>query len=261
MLSATPGDTWTEYIPVFVANGFFKNRTQFIREHVVYSHAMKFPKIERYLGEKKLERLRDAILVDMDFHRATVQHHEDVYVQFDMAQYREITKNRWDVWKNEPIENAGGLCYALRKCVNLDESRLRTVLEIAEKHPRMILFYSFDYELEALKELAWPPNTVLTEWNGHKHEPIPGTERWVYLVNYSAGAEGWNCTQTNTILFYSQHYSYKVMVQASGRIDRLNTPYHDLFYYHLKSRSGIDIAIGRALKEKKTFNENRFVKW
>lgn len=261
LLSATPGDTWSEYIPVFVANGFYKNRTQFIRDHVVYSHAAKFPKIDRYLGEQKLERLRDSILIDMDFKRATVQHHEDVYVQYDAAQYREITRNRWDIWKNEPIENAGGLCYALRKCVNLDVSRQRMVLEIAEKHPKMILFYSFDYELEALKGLGWLPGTVLAEWNGHRHEPIPNSERWVYLVNYSAGAEGWNCTKTDTILFYSQHYSYKVMVQASGRIDRLNTPYHDLYYYHLKSRSGIDIAIGRALKEKRTFNESRFVKW
>lgn len=261
LLSATPGDTWSEYIPVFVANGFYKNRTQFIRDHVVYSHTAKFPKIDRYLGEQKLERLRDSILIDMDFKRATVQHHEDVYVQYDAAQYREITRNRWDVWKNEPIENAGSLCYALRKCVNLDTSRQKMVLEIAEKHPKMILFYSFDYELEALKGLGWLPGTVLAEWNGHKHEPIPGSERWVYLVNYSAGAEGWNCTETDTILFYSQHYSYKVMVQASGRIDRLNTPYHDLYYYHLKSRSGIDIAIGRALKEKRTFNESRFVKW
>lgn len=261
LLSATPGDAWSEYIPVFVANGFYKNRTQFIREHVVYSHAAKFPKIDRYLGEQKLERLRDSILVDMDFKRSTAQHHEDVYVQYDMAQYREIMRNRWDIWKNEPIGNAGGLCYALRKCVNLDDSRQRMALEIAENHPKIILFYSFDYELEALKRLGWLPGTVLAEWNGHKHEPIPNSERWVYLVNYSAGAEGWNCTKTDTILFYSQHYSYKVMVQASGRIDRLNTPYHDLYYYHLKSRSGIDIAIGRALKEKKTFNESRFVKW
>lgn len=261
LLSATPGDSWSEYIPVFVANGFYKNRTQFIREHVIYSHAAKFPKIERYLGEGTLEALRGAILVDMDFHRPTVQHHEDIFVSYDAGLYREILRRRWDVWKDEPIENAGGLCYCLRKAVNLDESRQRAALEIVEKHPRMILFYSFDYELEALKAIGWPPGTALAEWNGHRHEPVPEGEKWVYLVNYAAGAEGWNCTKTDTIVFYSQHYSYKVTTQASGRIDRLNTPYRDLYYYHLKSRSGIDIAISRALREKKTFNESRFIKW
>lgn len=261
LLSATPGDTWSDYIPVFIANGFYKNRTEFKREHIVYSQFSKFPKIERYLGERHLRKLRDSLLVDMDFKRQTKAHHEDVYVRYDAALYRDVMRSRWDPWKQEPIENAGGLCYCLRKAVNTDVSRQTMALEIAEKHPRMILFYSFDYELEILKGLAWPEGTAVAEWNGHRHEPIPKANRWVYLVNYGAGSEGWNCTLTDTMLFYSQNYSYKVMAQASGRIDRLNTPYHDLYYYHLKSRSGIDLAISRALEDKKTFNESRFVKW
>ena len=51
------------------------------------------------------------------------------------------------------------------------------------------------------------------------------------------------------------------MAQAAGRIDRLNSPYRDLYYYHLKSRSGIDIAISKALGQKKQFNERKFVNW
>ena len=261
LLSATPGDTWSEYIPLFIANGFYKNRSQFVREHVIFAHALKFPKVDHYIGEGKLEALRDSILIDMDFVRPTVQHHEDIFVEFDSSEYRDILRRRWDIWRDEPIENAGGLCYALRKSVNQNPSRQQAILEIVEKHPKAIIFYSFDYELEILKKLGYPKGTKVAEWNGHKHEPIPSGDKWVYLVNYSAGAEGWNCTETDTIIFYSQNYSYKVLVQASGRIDRLNTPYHDLYYYHLKSRSGIDVAIGRALKSKQNFNENRFVKW
>lgn len=261
LLSATPGDTWSDYIPLFIANGFYKNRSQFSRDHIIYSHFTKFPKIDRYVGEGKLEKLRDSILIDMDFKRPTEAHHEDVYVQYDVSLYKDLMRSRWDIWKNEPIENAGGLCYCLRRVVNQDESRQRMVLEIAENHPRMIIFYNFDYELEILQSLGWAAGTEMAEWNGHKHEPIPDSEKWVYFVNYGAGSEGWNCIQTDTILFYSQNYSYKVMVQASGRIDRLNTPFHDLYFYHLKSRSGIDLAISRALSDKKTFNENRFVKW
>lgn len=228
LLSATPGDNWSDYIPLFIANGFYRNRTQFTREHIVYSHAAKFPKIERYLGERRLERLRDSILIDMDFKRPTQAHHEDVYVQYDISLYKELMRSRWDIWKNEPIENAGELCYCLRRAVNQDESRQRMVLEIAEQHPKIIIFYSFDYELEILKSLSWTEGTAMAEWNGHRHEPIPKANRWVYFVNYGAGSEGWNCIETDTILFYSQNYSYKVMVQASGRIDRLNTPFHDL---------------------------------
>lgn len=262
LLSASPGDTWTDYIPVFVANGFYKNKTEFLREHVIYSRFSKYPKIDRYIGTGKLIRLRNSILVDMDFHRETIAHHEDIYVDYDIPKYKEVMKNRWDPYKNEPIINASGLCYILRRIVNSDESRQVALMEIMEKTPRAIIFYSFDYELEILHNLFEPYKDIkVAEWNGHNHQPIPESKRWVYLVNYAAGAEGWNCIKTDTIIFYSQHYSYKILLQAAGRIDRLNTPYKDLYYYHLKSRSSIDLAISRALKEKKQFNESRWVKW
>lgn len=261
ILSATAGDTWSDYIPVFIANGFYKNRSEFIREHVVYSRFSKFPKIDRYLGTGKLLKLRDHILIDMDFDRPTTQHHEDVYCEYDIPKYKEAMRTRWDPYKNEPIQQASGLCYVLRRIVNEDESRQVAVCEIFEKHPRIIIFYNFDYELELLKGIHYGDDVKVAEWNGHAHEPIPDSDSWVYLVQYTAGAEGWNSIKTDTIVFFSQNYSYKVMQQASGRIDRLNTPFRDLYYYHLKSRASIDLAIGKALREKKQFNESRWVKW
>ena len=135
------------------------------------------------------------------------------------------------------------------------------MIELAEKHPRMIVFYNFDYELDILKHIYYGEDVEIAEWNGHAHQPVPTSEKWIYLVQYNAGAEAWNCITTDTIVFYSQNYSYKIMAQASGRIDRLNTPYIDLHYYHLKSRSGIDLAISRALKDKKKFNERKFTNW
>lgn len=261
LLSATPGDTWSDYIPVFIANGFYKNKTEFVREHIVYSRFSKFPKVDRYIGAGRLIRLRNEILVDMDFKRKTISHHEDVYVRYDIAAYKDTMKNRWDIYKNEPIPNASRLCYILRKIVNSDDSRIVALMEILEKSPRAIIFYNFDYELEILKNIAYGEDVEVAEWNGHKHQPVPDGKRWVYLVQYTSGAEGWNCIKTNTIIFFSQNYSYKIMQQSAGRIDRLNTPYMDLYYYHLKTRSGIDLAISKALREKKQFNAERFVKW
>lgn len=260
LLSATPGDTWQDYIPVFIANGFYRNKTEFTQEHIIWKRFSKFPQIDRYINTGRLIRLRNSILVNMEFDRKTVSHHEDVYVNYDISKYKDITRNRWDIWEDKPIENAAGLCYALRKIVNIDSSRQVSLMEIVEKHPKAIIFYNFDYELDILKGLYYGENVEIAEWNGHKHQPIPESDKWIYLVQYNAGAEGWNCIKTDTIIFYSQNYSYKVMVQSSGRIDRLNTPFTDLYYYHLKSRSGIDLAISRALKSKKKFNETRFVK-
>lgn len=261
LLSATPGDTWSDYIPVFIANGFYRNKSEFTREHVVYSRFTKYPKIDRYLNTGRLIRLRNDILIDMDFKRETIQHHEDISVSYDIQQYKDIMRSRWDIWENQPITNASGLCYALRKVVNSDESRQVAVLEILEIHPRLIIFYNFDYELDILMNLAYGEAVEVAQWNGHKHQPIPEGDRWIYLVQYTAGAEGWNCVKTDTIVFFSQNYSYKIMQQSAGRIDRLNTPYTDLYFYHLRSKSGIDLAISKALKDKKKFNESRWVKW
>jgi hypothetical protein len=202
----------------------------------------------------------------MDFDRPTVSHHEDIWSGYDIDKYKEIGKSRWNPYTNEPVVNAAELCYIWRKLVNMDNSRQVALLEIIEKHPKAIIFYNFDYELELLKKLFVPiadeaEQFEIAEWNGHKHQPVPTCESWVYLVQYNAGAEGWNCITTDTIIFYSQNYSYKIMVQSAGRIDRMNTPYTDLYYYHLKSHSPIDLAISRALKDKKKFNESRFVKW
>lgn len=260
LLSATPGDTWQDYIPVFIANGFYRNKTEFTQEHIIWKRFSKFPQIDRYINTGRLIRLRNSILVNMEFDRKTVSHHEDVYVNYDISKYKDITRNRWDIWEDKPIENAAGLCYALRKIINIDSSRQVALMEIVEKHPKAIIFYNFDYELDILKGLYYGEDVEIAEWNGHKHQPIPESDKWIYLVQYNAGAEGWNCIKTDTIIFYSQNYSYKVMVQSSGRIDRLNTPFTDLYYYHLKSRSGIDLAISRALKSKKKFNETRFIK-
>lgn len=261
LLSATPGDTWTDYIPVFIANGFYKNKSEFCREHIIYSRFTKYPQIDRYINTGRLIKYRNSILIDMDFKRSTVAHHEDVYVAYDTGRYRDAMRTRWNPFKDEPIQQASGLCYVLRRIVNESPARIVALMEILEKTPRAIIFYNFDYELEILKNLYLGDDVVIAEWNGHKHQPVPDTDKWIYLVQYTAGAEGWNCIKTNTIIFYSQNYSYKIMQQSSGRIDRLNTPYKDLYYYHLKSRSGIDLAISKALQAKKNFNESKWVKW
>ena len=260
LLSATPGDTWLDYIPVFIANGFYKNRTEFIGEHVIKNGYVKFFKVDRYINTGRLVRLRNQILVNMDFRRETVAHHEDVYVGYDVLEYKNISRNRWNPWDDEPITNAAEYCYALRRLVNSDEARQLAVMEIMDSHPKVIIFYNFDYEMEILKNTFkyFYHGVEVAEWNGHKHQDIPDSDKWAYLVQYNAGAEGWNCIKTDTIIFYSQNYSYKVMVQSSGRIDRLNTPFTDLYYYHLKSHSGIDVAISKALRNKKNFNEGKF---
>ena len=259
LLSATPGDTWMDYIPVFVANGFYEGITDFKRQHVSYSPYMKFPKICGYRNERKLRMLRDSILVTMDFHRETISHHETVYVDYDILLYKNVMRNKWNYWKDKPIETPPELCHCLRKVCNTSYEREQKVIEIARRHKRVLIFYNYDYELDLLKMADYGPEFEVAEWNGHIHEPIPRSECWVYLVQYAAGSEGWNCIETDTMIFYSQNYSYRTMIQAQGRIDRANTPFVDLYFYHLKTKSQIDLAITDALRRKKKFNESAFI--
>lgn len=258
LLTATPGDKWPDFIPIFIANGFYKNRTEFNRRHIVYSAFSSYPKIDRYVDTGRLIRLRDSILVNMDVQRHTVQHHLYISVEYNKDTYKDIQKNRWNYTKDEPIQNASELCYELRKCVNGDLSRIDSIIDILHERKKAIIFYNFDYERDILLEYL-PKLCTVAEWNGHKHQELPEGDNWAYLVQYTAGCEGWNCIKTDTIIFYSQSYSYKTMMQAIGRIDRLNTPFIDLYYYHLKSKAPIDLAIGRALAQKKKFNETKWV--
>ena len=258
LLSATPGDTWLDYSPVFVANRFYKNRTEFKREHVVYSSYAKFPKVERYLAVSKLVRLRNQILVHMPYHRQTIRHTETVYVGHDVDRMEEVVKKRWHVFEDRPIRDVAELFIVMRRAANDDESRLKAIRKLLEKHNKLIVFYSFNYERDLLRQLADIEGLDYAEWNGEKHEEIPKSDHWVYVVQYAAGAEGWNCTETDAIAFFSLTYSYKHWEQAHGRIDRLNTPFTDLWYYVLRSKTVIDQAIWRSLKEKKSFNQNSF---
>ena len=258
--SATPGDTWQDYIPVFIANGYYKNRTEFSKRHCVYNRWSKFPQIDHYVDCGRLIKLRQLILVEMKYSKHTVSHEEVKIAEYDRKLFKAIMSTRWNPYDDTPIVNAPELCALLRKCVNSDHRRIDIVKDLCLEHPRVIIFYNFDYELELLRAMANDISKPLAEWNGHKHMPIPKESEWIYLVNYNSGAEAWNCTETNTMIFYSLNYSYKTMVQAAGRIDRANTPYTDLYYYHIRSNSGIDLAIAKALRHKKNFNESMFIK-
>lgn len=259
LLSATPGDTWLDYVPVFIANGFYKNRTEFIRSHVVYSNFTKFPKIDHYIATPLLVRLRDSIIVNMRYEKRTIAHDKNVPVPFDREMFNTVMIKRWNIYDKCPVKDVGELCYLMRRVVNSDPRRIDILDQLLNLHPKSIVFYNFNYERDLLLELAKEKNIPVAQWNGHKHEQIPKTNNWMYIVQYAAGAEGWNCIETDTIIFFSQNYSYKATIQAAGRIDRLNTPFSDLYYFYLRSNSMIDLAIQKAFDNKRDFNEHRFM--
>src|SRR3954447_8451807 len=281
MLSATPGDNWMDYIPVMVANGFYRNRTEFKNEHVIYAPFSKYPKVERYVNVQRLVRQRNQILIHMPYYKETIRHSINLWCEHDELTMARVSHGRWNVFEDKPIRDVAEMFHVMRRVANSHPSRLEAIRELLTKHDRLIIFYNFDYELDILRELANDASGVdktaleqdqrhfrstaleqddrqYAEWNGHKHQDIPTSDKWVYVVQYVAGAEGWNCITTDAVAFWSLTYSYKLWEQAHGRIDRLNTPYEHLYYYTLRSKAAIDWAIWRSLKSKKSFQTKHF---
>ena len=260
LLSATPGDKWVDYIPVFVANGFYRNKTDFNARHVVFARFSKYPIITGYYNEGILEKHRRDITVDIPHESELEKYYINVWCDYDVMNYRRVWRDRYDIFNDEAIEETSRLLHAIRRVVNDDDSRIRAMKKICSVHKKVIVFYNFMYELYKLREFFKEEGFDIGEWNGECHTEIPDSDCWAYLVQYAAGCEGWNCTQTNVMIFFSLNYSYRMTIQAEGRIERRDTPFHELYYYRLKSRSPIDLAITRALKEKRNFNERKFVR-
>jgi hypothetical protein len=212
------------------------------------------------VGTGRLAAYRRKILVDMPYNRHTTRHVVDLQMDYDKVLFDKVVKDRWNIYEDRPILDVSELFRVMRKLVNTHPSRLKKIQDLISSHPRLIIFYNFNYELNELRTLMDTLGIAVSEWNGQKHEPIPETNTWIYLVQYTAGAEGWNCISTNAIVFYSLNYSYKINEQAKGRIDRMNTPYVDLYYYIFKSDSMIDKAIAKSIDTKENFNEIKYAK-
>lgn len=260
LLSATPGDTWMEYMTTFIANGFYRNKSDFVDQHVEFDQWVKYPKIKAYHNVDKLMRYRREILVPMHFERKTKRHRQFIKSSYDEKLYERVMKERWNIFEEKPIENGSEFLQLLRKLTATDEDRIFNAKFLMDIHDRLIIFYNYNYERDVLISICNDLGRHYWEWNGHAHQEVPNTDKWLYLVQYTAGAEGWNCISTNTILFYSLNYSFKIVEQAEGRIDRLNTSYTDLEYYFLTSDAQIDKDIYKAIKTKEKFNESAWLK-
>lgn len=253
MLSATPADRWMDLVPVFIAKGFYKNKTQFVREHVVYSPYTKYPSIRMYLDIPTLKRHRDETFVIMPFKRRTKTNIVDVPVMYDREATKLLKKTEWNPYKDYPIRNHPEYVHVLRRLIYSHASRISELIKIHIKAKRLIIFYNFNYELDIMRE-GFANLTEVSEHNGHNHDPVPTGDNWVYLVQYISGSEAWECFSTNHMAFYSANPSYRATIQAMGRINRMTTTYKNLYYYRLMSESAPDKGMMKSFGNKEDFN-------
>lgn len=260
MLSATPADTWSDWCPIFVADGFYRNRTEFFRRHAVYSRYTKYPRIDRWIDEDYLNRCRDRVLVTCEVPRETERVVHQLTCAYDKETVRKAMKTRWNPETEEPFLNATELCFYLRRVIDTDPTRLSYAAHVVRDHRKVIIFYTLRAELEQILKLEEVTGVPVYQYNGGRHDDLPQGNSWVYAVQFQAGSEGWNCTSCNTVLYWSLPYSYKQAEQAAGRIDRLDTSYKTLNYYIMRSFAPLDLGIIRALRNKENFNASGFLR-
>lgn len=260
MLTGTPGDRWIDYMTLFIANGWYKNKTDFINQHVEYDRFAKYPRVKAYHNQAKLQNYRKSILVGMHMVRKTERERIDIVAGYNKEKYMWAKNLKRNPDTGKPFKGAGEYTQFARKLVSTSKGRVEQLERLLAFIERPIVFYNYDYERDILLQSITKLGLTYAEWSGHKHQSVPTGEHWVYIVQYTAGAEGWNCTTTDSMIFYSPNYSYKMMEQAEGRIDRLNTSYTHLKYYFLQSESPIDHSVFNAIKKKKKFNESAWAK-
>lgn len=260
ILSATPGDKMIEYLYVFLANGFYKNKQEFIAKHVIRKPYVPYFDIQDYIRKPVLEKHRREVLVIMkrDTDISIVNH--NIVCDYDRKKYKDVWARRWDIYEQKPIEETGKLLSLIRRVVNEDPDRVLKLKSVLAHQAKVIIFYNYNFELEILRKVCSELHFTIGEHNGQKHTEVPNTKKWVYICQYNSAGEGWNCVTTNQMIFYSLSYSYKAMKQAAGRINRINTSFKELHYYILQSKAPIDVAILRALSQKRDFNERAFGK-
>lgn len=260
LLSGTPGDTWMDYMPLFIANGFYRNKTDFIEQHVEYERYTKFPKVKAIHNSKKLSDNLDRVMVQMKFRRKVIRRKHYIDTNYPIDVVKNVKDTRFNPYTNKPIRTPSEYTQVMRRLVAESDDRKEKTKELILALDKVILFYNYNYERDILLDMLNSVDINYGEYSGHKHDPLPKGKQWVYLVQYTAGAEGWNCTETDRMIFYSPNYSYRIVEQCEGRIDRLNSLYSELHYYYCRSDSSIDKAVFRALATKRRFNEKNWGK-
>jgi hypothetical protein len=254
LLTATPGDTWLDYIPVFIANGFFKNRTEFKREHVVYAPHVRFPKVQRYIAEGRLIRYRNQILVDMPYPKMTTRHESTIWVPHNEKLVEEVTKSRWHLYYDRPIRDIAELYSVRRRVINSDPGRVEALRKLLKDWPRQVVFYNFDYELELLRGFT----------KRHRGSGVERTQARTDPDEQRVGVSRPVCSWRRSVELHRDQCDHLLQpdlllqnVGTGARKDRqIGHSVHRSALFVLRSRSYWDRQIWASLNRKESFNVN-----
>lgn len=269
LLSATPSSNgWGDTIAYMIMFGYYKNKTQFLKEHAVYNRIDygngPVNVVSDYRDQEKLQKLYQSFSIKLakeDCLDLPPLVFEKVHFK-PSKEYNIIKKDR--VLGEELFDNISKLQHGLRFYANQADKLKYTEMLLEGTEENVIIFYNYKQENEELKKIAKKLKKKVFEVSGSKTN-LPDKEKWtslknsVTIVQYQAGAAGIELQYANIVIFHTPTYSYQDYEQALGRAYR-NGQTKKVTVYQYITKNTIETSIYQALAAKKDFTEELFRK-
>lgn len=256
--TATPGESWIQMMPYFVACGFVKHKTDFTNKFCVTQSFKGYIEIIGYNHEEVLNKWWSGITYFPDTKEMEKQlpseTHKVVHFKAPTG-YAKVLKTKTRLDTDEFIDTSMAMCHYLRQLC-CSKEKVEWLKEFVESlDTSCVVFYTYIEEGEKIKEAL--KGVKIWEINGKKHDiPTADTigKHDVVLAQWESGSASLNLQFMNYWVSFSPCYSLTTSCQSRGRIKRIGQT-KPMFYYYLKTDHTIENDIYKALKEKRDFSE------
>lgn len=261
--TATPGDRWEDFQAYFVAAGYVKNKTAFMREFCQVQTFKGYPEIVGYYDEHILKAYWKRLTVCPDtqamLDELPAEQHKTYHFK-PSPTYKRFLKERLDEDGNF-IDTVMGYChYCRRLCLTAE--KLQWVSDyLSGLGTNAVFFYNYiaeGEELEKVAKKALPKGAKVWRIDG-KHHDIPTADTIgkydIVLAQYASGSESLNLQFMNHMVFVSPNYSYTTSIQARGRIKRIGQK-QNMFFWYLVCDGTIETDVYACLRGKSDFAED-----
>ena len=154
------------------------------------------------------------------------------------------------------------MLYQRQLCGAYSNNKLKAFEDLLNStDDRLIVFYNFTAEFEALREICKAQKREISIVNGSRKD-LTCYETFsdsVTLIQYQAGAMGLNLQRANKIIYYSPPLSSELYEQSKKRIHRIGQE-KPCFYYRLICKNSIEVKIYETLEKRQDFTEKLFLK-
>ena len=238
----------------------------FVDFHYEDNEGFPFMVIDGYKNEERLKRkMREHGCIFMKTEEV-IDLPEQIHQTIKVPTAKEYRKFRKDcICMVDGSELVGDttltkMLYERQLCGQYSKDKLQAFQELLEStNDRLIVFYNFNAELEALKGICDSVERPYSVVNGeskdlYAYEHESGS---ITLIQYQAGAMGLNLQKANKIVYFTPPLSSELFEQSKKRIHRVGQS-KTCFYYYLTCGGSIEEKIYRTLAMRKSYTEALF---